>query len=68
MNPQSEATSNQEDSSWHKQPTVWLVLGILAFTIVSSVVLLYIAATNAPELIDRNTPPATTVDESAVRN
>lgn len=68
MDSQSEAMEHSQDSVWHKQPTVWLVLGILAFTIISSVVLLYIAATNAPEVLDRNAPPAITVDESAVRN
>jgi hypothetical protein len=68
MKPQSETIGSPQDSAWHKQPTVWLVLGILAFTIVSSVVLLYLAATNPPELIDRNAPPTVTVDEPAVRN
>ena len=68
MKPQSETISSPQDSAWHKQPTVWLVLGVLAFTIVSSVALLYIAATNPPELIDRNAPRTVTVDEPAVIN
>ncbi len=42
-----------EDSAWHRQPTVWIVLGVLGFTIVSSFILLYLAATNPPDLIDR---------------
>ncbi len=42
-----------EDSAWHRQPTVWIVLGILGFTIVSSFILLFIAASNPPDLIDR---------------
>jgi len=42
-----------EDSAWHRQPTVWVVLGVLGFTVVSSFALLYVAATNPPELIDR---------------
>jgi len=62
MKPQSETIGSPQDSAWHKQPTVWLVLGILAFTIVSSVVLLYLAATNPPDLIDRNAAPTDTVD------
>jgi len=42
-----------EDSAWHRQPTVWIVLGVLAFTFLSSGVLLYLAVTNPPELIDK---------------
>ena len=46
-------TTTHEDSAWHRQPTVWVVLGILGFTVVSSFALLYVAATNPPELIER---------------
>lgn len=41
------------DNAWHRQPTIWVVLGILGFTVVSSFALLYVAAKNPPELIDR---------------
>ena len=46
-------TATAEDSSWHRQPTVWIVLGILGFTFVSSFILLYVAASNPPEIIDK---------------
>lgn len=47
-------TPDTEDASaWYRQPTVWLVLGILGFTIVSSFALLFIATSNPPDLIDK---------------
>ncbi len=45
------------DNAWHRQPTVWIVLGVLAFTIVSSFILLILAAANPPELIERKPTP-----------
>jgi len=53
-----QAEISTQGNAWHQQPTVWIVLGVLAFTIVSSVVLLYLAATNPPELIIRTPTPA----------
>lgn len=49
--PQQDVVA--EDNAWHRQPTVWLVLGILGCTIAASFALLYIATTNPPELIDK---------------
>ncbi len=46
-----------EDSAWYRQPTVWIVLGVLAFTMVSSFILLILAATNPPDVIERNATP-----------
>jgi len=43
-----DAPAGQE---WHQQPTVWIVLGVLAFTIVSSIALLILAATNPPQMV-----------------
>ena len=48
-----ETEISAKERAWHRQPTIWIVLGVLAFTVLSSVVLLYLAATNPPELIDR---------------
>ncbi len=62
MNKQPEKPENPEGSEWHKQPTVWFVLGVLAFTLISSFVLLYLAATNPPELIDKNAAQDTAVN------
>ncbi len=62
MDKQSEKAENQEDNAWHKQPTVWIVLGVLAFTFISSFVLLYLAATNPPELINKNAAQDTAVN------
>lgn len=45
------------DNAWHRQPTVWIVLGVLAFTIISSFILLFLAANNPPDLIERNPAP-----------
>lgn len=42
----SEAISQ----SWHRQPSIWLVIGILGFTMVASFGLLYLAMANAPDL------------------
>lgn len=52
MNPEETGLSARE-AAWHSQPTMWIVLGVLAFTVLSSIVLLYLAATNPPELIDK---------------
>lgn len=46
-------TDTDATGAWYRQPTIWLVLGILGFTIVSSFVLLFIATSNPPEMIDR---------------
>lgn len=51
--PANEPLISAQDSAWHRQPTMWIVLGVLAFTFVSSGVLLYLAVTNPPELIDK---------------
>lgn len=52
MNTQTDNT--EDEGAWHRQPTVWIVLGVLAFTIVSSIILLILALSNPPELIDKN--------------
>lgn len=44
------------DGRWHKQPAMWVVMGILGFTVVSAVGLLFIATSNPPDLIDKNAP------------
>ena len=49
----NEQAVSAEDSAWHRQPVVWLVLGLLGVTILASFALLYIATSNPPELIDK---------------
>lgn len=47
MTPDHSNTANQ----WHRQPAIWVVLGVLGFTFVSSFVLLFLAAQNPPEMV-----------------
>ncbi len=54
-----QAEISHPGNAWHQQPTMWIVLGVLAFTVVSSFALLFLAATNPPELIERTPAPAT---------
>ena len=44
------------DSRWHRQPAMWIVFGILGFSVVASFAMLFIATSNPPELIDKNAP------------
>ncbi|MBT8422810.1 MAG: hypothetical protein KJP03_06810 [Gammaproteobacteria bacterium] len=41
------------DNRWHQQPAMWVVFGILGFSVVSSFVLLFIAVRNPPDVIDK---------------
>ena len=50
----TETDNTKDEDAWHRQPTVWIVLGVLAFTVVSSIILLILALSNPPELIDKN--------------
>jgi hypothetical protein len=39
------------DSHWHQQPWVWFIIFLLASSMIASFAMLYVATTNAPELV-----------------
>jgi len=39
-----------DNNAWHQQPTVWLVLGILAFTFIASISMLIVSIRNRPDM------------------
>ena len=39
------------DNYWHKQPLIWLIIGLLGATMLASFGMLFLAATNAPDLV-----------------
>jgi hypothetical protein len=39
------------DNTWHQQPMIWMIIGLLGITMLASFALLYVASTNAPELV-----------------
>jgi hypothetical protein len=42
------------DNTWHQQPWIWFVIGLLAVTMMASFAMLFIAMKNAPELVVEN--------------
>ncbi|MEE4184796.1 MAG: FixH family protein [Gammaproteobacteria bacterium] len=49
---------------WHQQPAIWIVLGVLAFTVVSSFILLVLALQNPPQMVVED---YTTIAETSAR-
>lgn len=49
---------------WYQQPAIWIVLGVLAFTVVSSFVLLGLAVRNPPQMV---VDDYTTIAETSAR-
>jgi hypothetical protein len=39
------------DNTWHQQPMIWMIIGLLGITMIASFALLYTASTNAPDLV-----------------
>jgi hypothetical protein len=39
------------DNTWHQQPMIWMIIGLLGITMIASFAMLYVASTNAPDLV-----------------
>ena len=39
------------DNTWHQQPWIWFVIGLLVVTMLASFAMLYVAMNNAPDLV-----------------
>jgi hypothetical protein len=44
-------TTEPADNTWHQQPMIWMIIGLLGITMIASFALLYTASTNAPDLV-----------------
>ena len=52
----NEQNNEAIDTRWHRQPAMWIVFGILGFSVVASFAMLFVATSNPPELIDKSAP------------